>query len=740
VWLWATAALAGCSGCGADDPEAPAEVSEAESGVRQAVSIIDSLALCDVDHRGLLIDMGTPAEDGRYGTTLEPPEGLSPTEHGGATWSRVFERKLSLSFYLPQVTPLFVAARAIGSDATRIGVTLDGQAFGTLRIGRDETIVASTRATDLPVDAGLHVLTLYFRGTRKSDTEPYAEIDWIRLGVPDDLERTYGAPTMNDLVFPAAELAGVPHRALSMRAPGSVRCTLRVPPQAHLRAAVGMRGHGSGSATMLVREDGGEPIALNRTEVKGGEAAVWTDVEVSLEPFAGKIITLELGAAETTGTGRLLIGDPVIEVPAQKEIVPNPARSVVLVVLDGVERDDLPPWRETKTPHLPTLTSFARDATVFHGHRAPSTLVAASMASLLSGLSPRSHGLLDSGARLPQSIATVGAIARDGSVRAALFTGVPTTFEPFGFSAAWDRFTQYPPNEGRLASAPLDDAADWLTDPKATEEGQRLLAVIHARGGHPPWEVTPTEADKLPPAEYAGYLSPRRAAQIIAKAQGKHGRLSDGDRERMAALFHTGLSRQDAALGKLIARIKDAGQWESTLFIVTADVASGRERLFADGGELDEEALSIPLYVRFPASEHAGVVVDTPTEVYDVLRTTLASLGLTPPKDLLGEDLRAVVRGHTADAQRLRVAFTDERYSARWGDFALIGSLDKSPSLCVLSLDPSCSYDRTAQHPAVAHAIFRRLAADIAKTKAPQREPLVLNAEQAGWLNIWGAY
>src|SRR5690606_11163660 len=94
----------------------------------------------------------------------------------------------------------------------------------------------------------------------------------------------------------------------------------------------------------------------------------------------------------------------------------------------------------------------------------------------------------------------------------------------------WDQFTQYPPNEGRMSSAPMDDAGDWLEGVNL-EEARPMLAVIHARGGHPPWEVTPTEADKLPPAEYAGGITPRLSAQRLAHTEGKHNKLSDSDRE-----------------------------------------------------------------------------------------------------------------------------------------------------------------------------------------------------------------
>lgn len=729
-------------GCGACSSESSTEThaSTATPEWTTAVSLLDELPSCEIDHRGLLVDLGTEVLRGRLTYQLDEPEGIVSSEHDGATWARVFDKTLTLSFHLQEVTPIFVAMRAIGGDATSVSVSLDAVTLGTIKLKKGEIRIGETRITKLPVEAGMHRLTLVFHGRKRTDSEPFAELDWIRVGFPDELERTYGAPTFDDLLAPAAQLASVPHRALSMRAPGNVRCTIRVPTGARLRAAVGMNGDGHGTAAILVREEGSDPVVLDRIDVKGGPAATWSDIELSLQAYAGKIVSLELAATETTGTGRLLVGDPVVETPLRPLPSAQRAKAAVVVVVDGVERSDLPPWREAKSPHLPTFNRLAEEMTVFHDHRAPSTFVSAVMASLLSGLSPRHHTVNDSGAALPPEVRTISGIAREASVTARMFTGVPTTFGPFGFDGQWDQFQQYPPNEGRLASAPMDDAGEWLEN-GGGDEGRPMLAVIHARGGHPPWEVTPVEADKLPPADYAGYLTPRRSAQLLAKTEGRHSRLSDADRERMRALFHAGLSRQDEALGRLIRRLEDKGLWDDTLFIVTGDVASARRSLFVDGGDPTESLLTLPLFVHFPGGKHAGVRVDDETEIYDITRTVLAALGLKAPEDTLGNDLLLVAGGLPGDRQRVRVAFTHDKYSARWGDFALHGEVGKPPALCRLSIDPTCAYDRTHQFPGLTQALFKRLVRFQQQRKVSvERARLRLTPDQSAWLDVWGSY
>ena len=752
--------LVGCGGCGSDTVRSGATESASEAagedGWHQAVSLIDLLPRCDVNHRGLLFDMGTDAMLGRYSELLSAPKGIVASEHDGATWARIYDQKVSLDFYQPLVSPLFLTMRAIGRDASRATVSLDGIYIGTFHLKRDQVRIASTRITEQPVDAGLHRLDIRFRGNRKTDADPYAEVDWIRVGTPDELQRTYGAPTLDDVVSDSAELASVPHRALSMRAPGSVSCTLRVPLHARLRVAVGMHGDGAATAAVLAQRDGEDEVVLERVDVKGGEAATWTDIEVPLHDLANQIVTLELVAARTTGPGRLMFGDPAVFVPTQRRQKVADARAAVVVVLDGLERDELPPWRDTDTPHIPVLSHLARTLTVFHQHRAPSTSVSAVMASLITGLPPRAHALSDTGASLPSSVATLGRIASDASVRGAMFTNVPLTFEPFGFgcpagstrpgcqrqATTWDRFSEYPPNEGALASAPMVEAGAWLTDATdKPEEGRPMLAVIHTRGGHPPWEVTPEEASQLPPPDYAGGIGPRTAAQTLASYSGQQRRLGEADKERIRALFFAGLSRQDAALGELMKRLEDAGRWDSTLFIVTGDVASGRRTLFMDGLDLDEDLLTIPLYVHFPGGAHAASNVHEPTEVYDVTHTMLHALGVQPPKEMLGRDLSALADSAVHDLQLIRVAALDDRFSARWGDFVLGGKVGSNVELCDLRVDPTCAYDRSYLYPRVAQALFRNLVAfHQQRPRIPERQPLTLDSEQAGVLKIWGVY
>lgn len=742
-----------CSSGGADagSGAAPAATASVEplptaapqAAVRAPFEIVSFLPMCDVEHRGLLLDAGEDALVGRAGWDLAPPQGVTRAEHGGATWARVSQRSLPLTFVLPESTRLFVSTRALGKAARSASVYLDDQPLGTLTFSRAAPKVVSTGTTTLPADAGLHTVTLRFTG-RARDDEPFADLDWIRIGVPDETSATFGALTMRDLVVPNAALSGVPHRAISLRAPGSLRCALRPAASSVLDVAVGMSSPGEGSVALAVTRDGQKPEIVAQAKVTGGDKATWSDLRASLAPFAGQVVTLSLVAERAPKGGRLLFGDPRITDTSAAPAPAPAARAVVIVALDGVERTDLPPWSQASPDTLPTLSDLAQSSTVFTAHRAPSTVVTTVMASLVTGLSPAAHTLTDPAIRLPETQTTMAEIARDAAVRTGMFTGVPYTFKAFGLAQGWENLFEHAPTSGDAATMPLDTAATWVTQLTHEDPNARMLLLVHARGGHPPWHVTPKELSAVQPTDYSGPIEPRRAAQTIAKARKKRNRdvLSQADRDRIHALQMVALAGQDRAIGNLVAALKTAGLWDATLFVVTGDVASGSSMaaLFGDGLPLAEPLLTLPLYVHFPGGQHAGTRVAEPTEVTDITRTAFAVLGLDPGKRG-GRDLAQIASGVSLGPSQPQIATLETTYSARWGSLVLTGRSGAPPFLCDLSLDPTCAVNRREAMPAAVHALFRRIvAADrAARPMAEQRELATVDADTAAQLKVWGA-
>ena len=260
-------------------------------------------------------------------------------------------------------------------------------------------------------------------------------------------------PTLQQVVS-NVPLGGVRHRSVALAAPATFRCTTFVPAGGRLRVAMGFEGQGEGDARIIAARDGEPPVELRSVEVHGGDRAEWTPVDLALDSFAGKLVTLELRAATSSPRGRVLFGDPTLYVSKAAAARPPHARIVVVVVASGLDRSRL----ENREVY-PTLTELGRSATKFTAHRSPTTLSAGVVATLLTGVPPRAHGVEDAGARLSGALTTLGVAARDGSIQTAMFTGCPPTFEAFGFARGWDKYAMFSPVEAAPAVAPLTEAA-----------------------------------------------------------------------------------------------------------------------------------------------------------------------------------------------------------------------------------------------------------------------------------------
>jgi arylsulfatase A-like enzyme len=127
---------------------------------------------------------------------------------------------------------------------------------------------------------------------------------------------------------------------------------------------------------------------------------------------------------------------------------------------------------------------------------------------------------------------------------------------------------------------------------------------------------------------------------------------------RLKAVYYGLMSEVDAAIGRVIACLKETGRWDNTLIVFTSDHGEQMDDhwLLGKCGYFDA-SYRIPLIVRDPRRPQAhGRVVESFTENVDIMPTMLDALGLDIPVQCDGRSLRPFLENEGAPANWRREA------------------------------------------------------------------------------------
>ena len=105
----------------------------------------------------------------------------------------------------------------------------------------------------------------------------------------------------------------------------------------------------------------------------------------------------------------------------------------------------------------------------------------------------------------------------------------------------------------------------------------------------------------------------------------------------------------DHHIGRMIQFLKDSGQYDDTLILITADHGEmlGDQRQWGKNSYHDA-AFHVPLLIRNPdQAAQFGTAVDAPTETVDITPTMLSWMGVDVPHSMDGQDLSPFLAGET---------------------------------------------------------------------------------------------
>lgn len=362
--------------------------------------------------------------------------------------------------------------------------------------------------------------------------------------------------------------------------------------------------------------------------------------------------------------------------------------NIIVVLMDDLRWDDLGCMGHpfVRTPHIDRI---AREGALFRNAFATTPLCSPSRACFLTGLYAHKHGILDN---------------TDRSARSHELTTFPRLLQKGGYETAfigkWHMGTDDTPRPGFDHWISVKGQGAYI-DPDLNVDGKRIkvkgyatdifneraltflqrdrtkpfLLYLAHKTVHPSLvqgpdgKISDPTAATFPPAErhrklYAGEAVPRRP-NVKDTLEGKPAlQRKIGDLPPLSEKTGTSdeiirdrlrmLMAAEEGVGQLVKALEEQKLLDDTLVVFTSDHGYfyGEHGLSVERRLAYEEAIRIPLLMRYPRRIKAGTTPEAFALSIDLAPTLLDLAGVDVPREMHGRSLLPLLRGEKVDGRK----------------------------------------------------------------------------------------
>lgn len=344
---------------------------------------------------------------------------------------------------------------------------------------------------------------------------------------------------------------------------------------------------------------------------------------------------------------------------------PPPRPNIVLFTVDTLRADRVGCYGNAPAAGSPTpfADRLAAEGVAFEQCFATRGLTHPSLASLLTGKFPITHGLRHNGMALPPAHSTLPALLKRAGYRTAGFaSNLDIGHWPFwvrGFDVAEDGVEGRLKEEGYTNSHAFQRVWDDRTVAKAIRwieglpaDGTPFFLWVHLYDVHDPYTPLEEDAARFRDPGYAGPLrhptappgpnARDRITKTLSDWTLGRAEYRPADVAQVKALYDAQLAAVDAKLGRVHAALERRGLLQGALVAYSADHGDelgDHHRYFAHGASIYDSVLRIPLIVAWPGRAAAGGRVRGLAQNLDLFATLLEAAGAEPPAGTEGVSL-----------------------------------------------------------------------------------------------------
>ncbi len=406
----------------------------------------------------------------------------------------------------------------------------------------------------------------------------------------------------------------------------------------------------------------------------------------------------------------LLTGAGIWFVAQQRSV--SGIRHVVLISLDTTRADYLSCYGYGR-PTTPNIDALAKQGYLFNHTITPIPLTLPAHTSMLTGTIPPHHGRHENkDPYFDPSLVTLAALLKTKGYSTGAFVGSQILNGSFGLNRGFDIYGDQFADEDqseRRAGEVNRAAFEWLEKQKR----KPVFLFLHYYDPHDAYE---------PPEPFATTFKENLYAGEIAYT--------------------------DHCIGKVIAKLKSLGMYESSLIIVTGD----HGEMLGEHGEaghmyfIYQSAVKVPLIYKLPGSSGPQRIEDI-AGIIDIVPTVCDLLDIEPPTGIQGKNL-APYFSNTPPQSEDRHIYCESLYPTKYEANTLLSLVSNRwkyiqttrPELYDLQKDPGEQTNLVKTQPQRARILKDRLAQILEKTvrqKKPHEET-PLDAETLKHLHSLG--
>lgn len=342
---------------------------------------------------------------------------------------------------------------------------------------------------------------------------------------------------------------------------------------------------------------------------------------------------------------------------------PRP-KNLILFTVDTLRADATGAKRSdaSEPSTTPLFDQWAAEGVVFERCFAPRGQTHPSLASILTGKYPASHGLRRNGQPLAPIHEPLPVLLKRRGYRTAAFCASldRTRFDFWirGFDVALDGTggsfideAKRPDGQRGWDESVTQAAIRYLES--LPKDDAPLFLWVHLFDAHEPYTPDIVDAREYVDPDYRGTLvddglpGESVARRLRAFTLGTTS-LDAADREYIDGLYRASIRGCDRRLSRIVDALNNTGRLADSIRVYTADHGEDlgeHARYYGHGNSIYDTSLHVPLVIAGGDGFRAGARVSDLVQSFDVFETLLAGSGATPPSDSESLDLSPLARG-----------------------------------------------------------------------------------------------